>query len=62
MIFPFILTFVCVAQTSLVMKNLNAPCMKYMSLFAEIFAECFKKEPVIYYFLNIFFSYTINEH
>ena len=49
--FSFILTFyVCVIQTSLVMKNFNAPCMKYTTLFAEIFAECLKNEPVIYFF------------
>ena len=58
MIFYFILTFVCVTQTSLVMENLNAPRIKYTSLFAEIFAECFKKEPVIYYFFNIFFLHN----
>ena len=42
--------YVCVTQTSLVMKNLNAPCMKYISLFAEIFAECLKNEPLINFF------------
>ena len=52
--------YACVTQTSLVMKNLNAPCMKYVSLFAAIFAECLKNEPVTIIFS--FFSYTINEH
>ena len=46
MIFYFNL-YVCVTRNSLVMKNLNAPCMEYMSLFAE----SLKNKQVIYIFL-----------